>query len=132
MTDDQVAGDDADVRLILDAYRAFQAGDIDRATASLHQDVVWIEPDEFPDGGRYVGPASVADYLSRSRDRWRTVVSTPLARRVGDKIAVRHHLEGQAIDGTHAEATVADVFTVRDGVIVHMQAYADPDCAFTL
>lgn len=65
--DDDAHGEDADVRLVLDAYRAFVSGDIETATANMHPDVEWIEPDEFPDGGHYRGPAAVAAYLSRSR-----------------------------------------------------------------
>lgn len=127
---DYAHGGDADVRLVLDAYRAFASGDIKTAMANMHSDVEWIEPDDFPDGGRYMGPAAVAAYLSRSRARWLTIVSSPDARRVGNTIAVRHHLEGDAADGTRQQATVADIFTVRNGLIVHMQAYADPDRAF--
>jgi ketosteroid isomerase-like protein len=33
---------------------------------------------------------------------------------------------GRLVDGTDHEATVADVFTVRDGQAVRMRAYADP------
>lgn len=46
---------DPDIALILAAYAAFAAGDIKRAVASLHPQVEWIEPDEFPDGGRRSG-----------------------------------------------------------------------------
>ena len=123
---------DPDVQVVLAAYQAFAVGDIVSATARLHPQVIWIEPDEFPDGGRYVGPGAVAGYLARSRSTWARLVSTPIARRVGDTIAVRHHVEGETVDGTYREATVADVFTVRDGLVVHMQAYADPDRAFVL
>jgi ketosteroid isomerase-like protein len=31
------------------------------------------------------------------------------------------------IDGTRHENTVADVFTIQDGRVVEMVAYADPD-----
>jgi ketosteroid isomerase-like protein len=43
---------------------------------------------------------------------------------------VVHHVEGILVDGTPHEMTVADVFTVRDGQVVHMQAYADADTPF--
>ena len=35
-------------------------------------------------------------------------------------------VSGRLIDGSSRDATVADVFTVRDGRPVRMQAYADP------
>ena len=41
-----------------------------------------------------------------------------------------HHDSGRTHDGRPHESTVADVFTVVDGQVVRMQAYADPDDAF--
>jgi ketosteroid isomerase-like protein len=37
-----------------------------------------------------------------------------------------HHVFGRVVDGSHRDVTVADVFTVRQGQVVRMQAYADP------
>ncbi|MFG2004216.1 nuclear transport factor 2 family protein [Spirillospora sp. NPDC048911] len=121
---------DADVALVLKAYEAFAAGDIDSATVALHPDVEWIEPDEFPNGGRRVGPASVAEYLTASRAMWSELTSERTPYRHGDDIVIIHRVYGMLADGTPNEATVADVFTVRDGQVVKMQAYADPEEAF--
>ena len=121
---------DADLSVVLDAYRAFAAADIDAAVANLADGVIWLEPDEFPDGGLYIGRAAVAGYLARSRARWSQLVSTPTARRIGHTIAVRHHIEGEMLDGTHQNATVADIFTVHDGTVTRMQGFLDPDEAF--
>ncbi len=41
--------------MVLNAYAAYASGDIDGAIAGLHPDVEWIEPDEFPSGGRRQG-----------------------------------------------------------------------------
>jgi ketosteroid isomerase-like protein len=117
---------DPDVELVLACYAAFARGDIDAAVAPLHPDVVWIEPDEFPGGGRYDGPAAVAGYLRASRESWEELVSEPTAHRRGDRIVVAHHVRGRTRDGRLHENTVADVFTVERGQVVHMQAYADP------
>jgi ketosteroid isomerase-like protein len=118
---------DPDLALVLDAYAAFARGDIDGAVAGLHPDVEWIEPDEFPGGGRRHGPAAVADYLRASRSSWAELTSEPTAHRRGEDIVVVHHVRGRRVDGTPAEATVADVYTVRNGQVVRMHAYADPD-----
>jgi ketosteroid isomerase-like protein len=116
---------DPDVRLVLDAYDAFARGDIDGAVSGLAPDVEWIEPDEFPYGGRREGPAAVADYLRASRALWSEFVSEPTAYRRGDDIVVLHHVTGRLLDGTPTDSTVADVFTVRDGKVIRMHAYAD-------
>jgi ketosteroid isomerase-like protein len=121
---------EADVALVLGAYAAWERGDIDAAVAPLHPEVVWIEPEEFPGGGERRGPAAVADYLRDSRAGWRELRSQRRASTVGGDVAVVHHVEGILGDGTPHETTVADVFTVRDGQVVHMQAYADADAPF--
>jgi ketosteroid isomerase-like protein len=115
-----------DVALVLRAYAAFARGDIEEAVADLHPDVEWIEPDEFPNGGRRQGPAAVAEYLRASFDGWSELRSQPTAYRRGEQIVIVHHVSGRLRDGGTNEATVADVFTVRDGRVVRMQAYADP------
>ncbi|MDX6396168.1 MAG: uncharacterized protein QOJ73_7231 [Streptosporangiaceae bacterium] len=120
------AAEDPDVAMVLDAYAAYARGDIEAAVAGLHPEVEWIEPDEFPNGGRRQGPAAVAEYLRSAREMWAELVSERSAvRRCGD-IVIIHHVSGRLVDGTEHEATVADVFTVRDGQAVRMRAYADP------
>jgi ketosteroid isomerase-like protein len=117
---------DPDVALVLDAYRAYARGDIDQAVIALHPEVEWIEPEEFPNGGRRQGPAAVADYLRSSRAMWTELVSEATPHRRGDDIVIVHHVFGRMVDRSHRDVTVADVFTVRQGQVVRMQAYADP------
>lgn len=117
---------DREVEVVLAAYRAFAAGDLDAAVADLHAAVEWIEPDEFPNGGRHVGRAAVRAYLQQSRDSWTELHSTPSVRRVGERIVAEHHVEGVLADGTRQAMTVADVFTFDGGRVSHMRAYADP------
>lgn len=117
---------DPDIELVLRAYAAFARGDIDTAVADLHPDVEWIEPAEFPGGGRYLGPAAVAGYLRESRAKWAELTSSPTPQRRGDRIVVVHRVSGRLLDGTWHENAVADVYTVENGLVTHMQAYADP------
>ena len=118
--------DDADIALVLSCYEAFGRGDIAAAVAPLGPDAEWIEPDDFAHGGARRGPGAVADYLQASYDSWAELHSEPIASRQGTRIVVVHHVHGLLTDGSAQDVTVADVFTVRGGVIVHMQAYADP------
>jgi len=118
--------EEPDVAMVLNAYAAYARGDIDGAVVGLHPDVEWIEPDEFPNGGRRHGPASVAEYLRSSRAMWADLVSEASAVRRGDDIVIIHHVSGRMNDGSARDVTVADVFSVRDGQVVKMRAYADP------
>ena len=45
---------DPEIAVVLTAYAAFARGDIDQAIAGLHPHVEWIEPGQFPYGGRRV------------------------------------------------------------------------------
>jgi ketosteroid isomerase-like protein len=72
-------GDDRDLQKVRAAYAAFAASEIDAAVANIADDVEWIEPDEFPDGGPHHGRAAVRRYLERSRASWRELTSMPTA-----------------------------------------------------
>jgi ketosteroid isomerase-like protein len=117
---------DADVLVVLRAYEAFARGDIEQAVVALHPEVEWIEPEEFPNGGRRRGPVAVAEYLRSSRAMWAELVSQPTLYRRGEDIVIIHHAFGRLVDGTPHDVTVADVFTLRDGQVIRMHAYADP------
>lgn len=117
---------DPDVGMIEAAYAAYARGDIGQVVARLHPQVEWIEPGEFPGGGRRTGPAAVAEYLTASLAGWAELHSSATVYRQGDTIVARHHVQGRLASGAAHEITVADVFTVRDGLVVRMQAYADP------
>jgi ketosteroid isomerase-like protein len=117
---------DAEVAIVMRAYRAFARGDIDGAVADLDPEVEWIEPDDFPNGGRRRGPAAVAEYLRLSRAAWSELRSVATPFRRGEQIVVVHHVAGRLADGTPHDATVADAYTFENGRVVRMQAYADP------
>ena len=117
---------DSDVELVMAAYGAFARGDIDAAVRDLAPDVVWIEPDEFPNGGRHMGSEAVADYLRASRAMWADLHSEADATRVGDRIVVVHRVHGQLMDGTTHENAVTDVFKVENGLVTEMIAHVDP------
>ena len=101
--------DDPDVALVLAAYENFARGDIDAAVSNLAPDVVWTEPEEFPNGGRHVGRDAVHAYLSASREMWQELESRASARRHGGQIVVTHHVRGTMADGSEHENTVANV-----------------------
>ncbi|MGA5822357.1 nuclear transport factor 2 family protein [Kitasatospora sp. NPDC094028] len=126
MTSDLADPTDPDVALVLAAYAAYARGDIDGAVADVHSDVEWFEPEEFPNGGARRGRAAVHEYLSASYAMWSEMHSEPVAHRRGEDVVIVHHVHGLLTDGSPLDITVADVFTVRDGQVVRMRAYADP------
>ncbi|MFF2077989.1 nuclear transport factor 2 family protein [Kitasatospora sp. NPDC058162] len=117
---------DPDVALVLAAYAAYARGDIDAAVAGLHPDVEWVEPEEFPNGGVHSGRDAVHKYLSASYAMWSELHSEPAAYRRGADVVIVHHVHGTLTDDSPLDLTAADVFTLRDGRVVTMHAYADP------
>lgn len=121
---------DPEVEVVLAAYEAFARGDMAAATKDLDPEVEWTEPLTFPDGGRRVGPAAVAEYLGAARAAWKHLTSEPTAHRVGPEIVVVHRVHGILLDGTPRDAEVVDVFRFREGRVGRMRAYEAPEEAF--
>jgi len=112
------------------AYEAYCRGDIEGAVDAIDvdPDILWIEPKEFYAGGTYLGRQGVIDYLTLAYAATEQVQNVPEEILVvGDKIAV--FLDFQAWPkggGEPREGHIADVYTLHEGKVVQMQAYADP------
>ena len=109
------------------AYAAFNRGDIDAALAPLDPRIEWSEPVEFPGGGTYYGHEGVKQYLTQSRAAWAECSSEPERFLVaGDRIVVLVHARVRAKGTTEwQDVRLADVYTVRNGKAIKMQAFAD-------
>lgn len=112
-------------------YEAFSRGDIQGAVDALDPDpdILWSEPDDFYAGGTYRGRQGVAEYLTLSYEASEKVSSLPEEiQEVGDKIFVLVHFQAWPKGGGQMrEGHIADIYTVRDGRFVQMQAYSDPE-----
>jgi ketosteroid isomerase-like protein len=115
------------------AYAAFNRGDFDSAVAPLDPQIDWVEPTEFPGGGTYHGREAVKDYLKQSRDSWAEGSSEPerfITSR--DHIVVFVYARFRAKDNDNKdwqEVRLADVYTIRNGKIVEMHAFANRQAA---
>lgn len=109
------------------AYAAFNRGDFDAAVASLDPNIEWTEPAKFPGGGTYHGRDAVKGYLRQSRAGWAKGTSKPVRFiQAGDRIVVFVFVRFQRKGSPDwHEAKIADVYTVRHGKIVQMNAFAD-------
>jgi ketosteroid isomerase-like protein len=109
------------------AYAAFNRGDMTAAVEPLDAQIEWTEPAEFPPGGTYHGRAGVKQYLKQSRAAWAGVNSEPERFIIaGDRIVVFVHARVRPKGSNHwQDISLADVYTVRNGRVVEMQAFAD-------
>jgi hypothetical protein len=100
-------------------YRAFNARDIDAATAQMTDDVDW--PNAW-EGGRVHGPQAVRDYWTR---QWAAIDSTvePLAftTRPDGRVAIDVQQAARSLDGALlGEGRVVHVYTFRGEQIARM------------
>jgi ketosteroid isomerase-like protein len=109
------------------AYAAFNRGDLDAAVAALDANIEWTEPPEFPGGGTYHGRDGAKRYLAQSRAAWADVISEPERFiTAGNRIVVFVHARVKPKGSNEwQETNLADVYTVNEGKIVQMRAFAD-------
>lgn len=86
-----------------------------------------MKPAEFPGGGAYHGRDEVKRYLTQSRAAWAEINSEPeQIITAGDRIVVFVHARLRAKGSSEWQDTrLADVYTVRDGKLIQMRAFAD-------
>jgi hypothetical protein len=115
------------IATLRDAYAAFNRGDIDAAVQGLDAQIEWIEPVQFPGGGVYHGRDGAKRYLTQSRAASAEVISEPEQFIVAaNRIVVFVHARVRAKGSSEwQDVRLADVYTVRDGKIVEMRAFAD-------
>ncbi len=115
------------IQALRKAYAAFNRNDIEATVEVLDPEIEWTEPPDFPGGGTYHGRDEVKGYLLQSRSGWVEGSSDPERFLVaGDKIVVFVHARVRTKGSSMwRETSLADVFTFRNGLAVHMRAFAD-------
>lgn len=107
------------VKLLTEAYRAFNARDIDAVLATFHADVDWPNGME---GGRVHGHQEVRDYWTR---QWGMIDPRvdPVTFLPGgpNQTAVLVHQVVRALEGSLlADQMVQHVYTIKDGLVRRM------------
>jgi uncharacterized protein len=118
---------DAVIAKLRAAYAAFNRGDIAAAVEPMDERIEWSEPKQFPGGGVYHGRDGVRRYLAGSRAGMADGTSEPEEFiPVRDKIVVLVHARVRPKGSFDwQELRLADVYTVREGKVVAMRAFAD-------
>ncbi|MFL6447527.1 MAG: nuclear transport factor 2 family protein [Bryobacteraceae bacterium] len=119
------------IRLLRNAYDAFNRGEIAKAVEELDPAIEWTEPASFPGGGTYHGHAGVSQYLTQSRAGWAEGRSDPekfIVRRNRVVVFVHARIRMKGSSEWH-EVRLADVYTFREGRPISMRAFADREDA---
>ena len=121
--------EEENTRLVQQAYRDFQNGDIQGVLASLSEDVEWVttQLSGVPVGGTYHGVEEVGRFFSSLGDSQEPRHFEPeefVAQ--GEKVvALGHYAWHVEATGREWESDFAHVFSVRDGKIARFQEYTD-------
>jgi len=113
------------IEAIQAAHDAFNRGEIGSNMDHIAPNIEWIEPASFAGGGTYHGHAGVIEYLRRAKGAWGEAISEPVNfatvdNRIMVTVRARVRPEGES---ELIEATIADVYTVENGLVTRMQAY---------
>ena len=116
------------LEIVGDAYRAFDAGDLDAVTALMDDGIEWIEPEGLAVGGTHRGPGAVVE----------DVFGPTMAEFDGFEVEVERFVDGGdtvvalgTSHGTHREtgtsidAPFAHVIDLADGRITRFQQHTN-------
>jgi ketosteroid isomerase-like protein len=120
---------EGNMRILRDAFEAWSTGDLDRVLETVDPEVVWINSGIIPDVGiEYRGHDGVRKFWSDWREGWNELVMVP-ERMVpsGDAVIVLVRFDGVAREGMQVSRRFAQVYTFRDGMLVHYQSYPSWD-----
>jgi len=111
-------------------YAAFAKGDMPAALATMAEDIVWTEAENFPyaDRNPYVGPQAVlTGVFARIGADWENfaVTSEELIDGGGTVVSLGRYTGVCKATGKPLRAQFAHVFRVKNGKIVVFQQYAD-------
>lgn len=112
---------------IRDLYDGINSGDITRAVSLMDENVVRVEPEDFPTPGTYRGHAELKAHLESGRSTWAEGTCSPekiLVKR--DKAVVLLHIHVRLKNQSKwIDARIADGFIFRNGKVLEMRSFAE-------
>jgi len=115
------------------SYEAWSRGDLDAALAHMHPEVVWQMAGLFPGiEPRYHGHEGVRRFTADFTEPWETITVEVLDATDLDEervlAEVRFHGTGKG-SGVETTAEFPQIWTFREGLVVHFQSFADRQAA---
>ena len=123
--------DNANIKVVQDAYAAFGRGDVPAVIAMLTPDVTWESvgnPKDFPALGMHKGPAAVSEFFKLLGTLLTFQAFSPkdFYAAGSDMVFVLGHYDRTVIKtGEQANSDFVHVFTIRGGKIAAYREFAD-------
>ncbi|MFL5820310.1 MAG: nuclear transport factor 2 family protein [Solirubrobacteraceae bacterium] len=123
--------DSRDVRRLRRGYEAFNRGDFETVLRDVSPDVEVRDRDEIPDPGVYRGLDAVREIFARNTAEFEDYRVDPEEFiEVGEHIVVVARQSGRGrASGAPVSGTIVHAWHLRDGRVVGMRAFSDPEQA---
>jgi ketosteroid isomerase-like protein len=124
-----VAGLDPTTRLYAEGAKAYAERGLDGLAETWHNDIVYEEDPLFPGAGTYRGRAAVLERFREYEEQLgpSAVVIDDIAEHPNGAVLIWRQSGVTPAAGVPFEHRWAWVARVRDGKVVHLRAYVDPD-----
>jgi ketosteroid isomerase-like protein len=104
------------VAIVRSGYAAFAAGDIPSVLGLFAESIVWQTPDSVRFGGRYVGPANVAEFFSKLPQNFSALSVEPsVYLESGDTVVVLGVHRATTANGVAIELPWVHVWSLANG-----------------
>jgi hypothetical protein len=118
------------LNIMRQGYDAFNRGDIDTVMDLMDPNIEWQEPDVegLPLRGTHHGPEDIANNVfGATVENWDDFQAVPEEfLDAGDRVIVLGHFQGRRkATGKTLDAPFVNVWTLRDGKLVHHRNYPD-------
>jgi uncharacterized protein len=112
-------------------FAAYNAGDVDGLLAVCAPDVELVPLPSLLTGEPFRGHEGVREYLDAISDDWsQRAVELDRLIEAGDEVVLRGRFQARGrSSGVELDAPAAWVVTLRDGKVVRLRAYTDPEDA---
>jgi uncharacterized protein len=109
-------------------FAAYNAGDVEGLLAVCDPDVELVPLPSLLTGEPYRGHQGVRDYLGAISDDWsQRAVELDRLVEVGDEVVLRGRFQARGrSSGVEVDAPAAWVVSLRDGRVVRLRVYTDP------
>jgi ketosteroid isomerase-like protein len=112
-------------------FAAYNAGDVDGLLAVCDPEVELVPLSSLLTGAPYRGHQGVRDYLDAITEDWsKHAVELDRLIEAGDEVVLRGRFQARGrSSGVDLDAPAAWVVSLRDGRVVRLRAYTDPQAA---
>ncbi len=119
---------DTNKKIIENLYAYFKEGEGEKIAELFHPDIEWQQMEGFPNGGKYVGTASVfKNVFGQFPKHWKGWGAVPqefIA--VDNRVFVLGYYKGKSRAAEkYMEAPLVHIYTLNEGRITHFRQYTD-------